>query len=115
MARMLLAETASLGAACAKKRREVLGRFATLVRATSTKRSPWSASRRRTSAASAWRGALDEAVMPSLQRDLPALAGPAAVRPRCVQRSYCIPEVIHLSTVIHRARATASGAGARRR
>jgi hypothetical protein len=119
MARMVLVEAASLGPTCANKRRDVLGGFAALVRAISTSGSPWNASHRRTPAASAWRGALDEAVMPSLQRELPALAGPAtalsALLPRSGAQEAAHSEVIHLSTVIHRARSAASGAGAHRR
>jgi TetR/AcrR family transcriptional regulator, fatty acid metabolism regulator protein len=89
LARIVLIEASSLGPAYAQKRREVLGRFAALVRhhldeAIAEGSIPPVDTR---VAAYAWLGALNEVVLQSLQGELPALAETAPALSALLLRS----------------------------
>jgi AcrR family transcriptional regulator len=89
LARIVLIEAASLGPAYAEKRREILGRFAALVRDHLDEAiAEGSIPPVDTSvAAYAWLGALNEVVMQSLQGELPALANVAPALSELLLRS----------------------------
>ena len=89
LARIVLIEAASLGPAYAMKRREVLGRFAALVRHhLETAVAEGSIPPLDTGmAAYAWLGALNEVVMQSLEGELPALADAAPALSALLLRS----------------------------
>lgn len=89
LARIVLIEATSLGPAYATKRREVLGRFAALVRHHLDEAvAEGSIPRVDTGvAAYAWLGALNEVVMQSLQGELPVLAEAAPALSALLLRS----------------------------
>ncbi len=95
LARIVLIEAASLGPAYAMKRREVLGRFAALVRHhLETAVAEGSIPPLDTGvAAYAWLGALNEVVMQSLEGELPALADAAPALSALLLRSVGAVEV----------------------